>query len=262
MLAIPIRDDTPIRRPPVVTWALIVACASVFLWQASLPSRVADRISLEFGMIPAVLFGETQLPVRLRVVPAWLTPVTSMFLHGGWLHLIGNMLFLGLFGRGVESALGSVRFGAVYLLCGIAAAVTQAAINPAETVPMIGASGAIAGVLGAYLLLFPRANVDVFIWIVIFVRLISVPAVILLGLWFLIQLVSALGADPTRPGVAFWAHVGGFGAGLVLVGLFGPRRTGSVGLAGSPAFRIRRVGRYAGGSVPRAGLRRRGPWDR
>jgi membrane associated rhomboid family serine protease len=224
MLFLPLYDDTPRIGEPAVTYGLIGACAAVFLWQESLGPRGDEAVSLAYGMVPAVLFGSAELPPALHRVPAWLTPVTCMFLHGGWLHLLGNMLYLWLFGRGVEMAMGGARYLVFYLVCGVVAALSQAFTDPEATVPMIGASGAIAGVLGGYLLLYPRANVVVFIWILIFVRLIPVPAVILLGLWFLGQLMSAVSSRASEPGVAFWAHVGGFLAGLVLAPLF--RRRG------------------------------------
>ena len=239
MLFLPISDDSPRRRPPVVTVGLIALCTIVFLWQLDQGPRAQRAIALAYGMVPAVLFGEAELPHRLQLVPPWATLVTSMFLHGGWLHLIGNMIYLWLFGRGVESALGSLRYVVFYLLCGVAAALTQAIIDPASELPMIGASGAIAGVLGAYLVLYPRGNVVVLIWIFVLVRLVTVPAVVLLGIWFLLQLAGAVSAPPGEPGVAVWAHVGGFIAGMVLVPfvrrrgvrLWQPRRTASFSLA-------------------------------
>lgn len=247
ILALPLYDDMPRSGAPVVTYALIAACTAVFLWQEGLGPRAADAVAYAYGMTPAVLFGHAALPARLRLVPPWATIFTSMFIHGGWLHLLGNMLYLWLFGKGVETALGPARFVVFYLVCGTIAAVTQALVAPASTVPMIGASGAIAGVLGAYLILHPRGNVVVLIWIIIFVRLVTVPAVVLLGLWFLIQLVSALSASPGEPGVAVWAHVGGFVAGVVLV-LFVRRR-------GVRLLQPRRTASFA--LAPR---RRRGPW--
>src|SRR5258708_15131850 len=188
MLAIPLYDDNPQTRTPIVTVALISACAAVFLWQVGLSPRAANNAALSFGMIPPVVFGKAALPRQLQIVPAWTTLFTSMFLHGGWLHIGGNMLYLWIFGKGVESALGPVRYLSLYLVCGVIAALTQAFVDPTSEVPMIGASGAIAGVLGAYLILHPRSNVVVFIWIIIIIRLLTVPAVILLGLWFLLQL--------------------------------------------------------------------------
>ncbi|HXY99105.1 MAG TPA: rhomboid family intramembrane serine protease [Stellaceae bacterium] len=246
MLILPLYDDHPPGRLPAVTYGLIAVCAIVFLWQEGQGARAERVIALAYGMVPAALFGTAELPHHLARVPPWATLVTSMFLHGSWLHLLGNMLFLWLFGRGVENALGAARYLVFYLLCGIAAALTQALTDPASEVPMIGASGAIAGTLGAYLVLFPRGNVVVFVWIFIFVRLITVPAVILLGLWFLMQLASGLAAEAGEGGVAFWAHVGGFVLGVLLVPIF--RRQGVAML------QPRRSQPFA--SAPR----RRGPW--
>jgi membrane associated rhomboid family serine protease len=245
MLFLPLYDDNPRLRLPVATYALIAACVGVFLWQLGLGPRAERAASFAYGMVPAVLFGEAELPTQLQRIPSWATLITSMFLHGSWLHLLGNMLYLWLFGRGVESALGPVRFLVFYLLCGIAAALTQGLIDPSSEVPMIGASGAIAGTLGAYLVLYPRGNVVVFVWVLIFVRLIAVPAVILLGLWFLGQLLSALATRGAEPGVAFWAHIGGFVVGLLTVAFF--RRSG-VALLQSPRSRAFST------------ARRRGPW--
>jgi membrane associated rhomboid family serine protease len=140
-----------------------------------------------------------------------------MFLHGGWLHLGGNMLFLWIFGDNVEDSLGHARFLVFYLASGVAAAFAQGAVDPASTIPMIGASGAISGVLGAYLLLHPRATVRTLIFIFFFVTIVHVPAMIVLGVWFLMQFLSAATAAPNEPGVAFWAHIGGFVAGMALV---------------------------------------------
>jgi len=266
-LTIPLYDDTPRRTMPLATYGLIGLCIAVFLWQDGLSERASVQVSYALGMVPAVLFGHDVLPRSLRIVPPWATLFTSMFLHGGWLHLGGNMLYLWIFGKGVESALGLPRYLLLFLACGAAAALTQAAIDPASHVPMIGASGAIAGVLGAYLLLYPRANVIVFLLIVVFVRLIAVPAALLLGLWFLMQLLDAATANAGEPGVAFWAHVGGFivGMGLVIIlrrhgtAMFQASRTHSFRVA---HLRDARQG-FGGGSVPAAGRkpwRRRGPW--
>jgi membrane associated rhomboid family serine protease len=247
MMFLPLYDDNPRTTLPLVTYGLIALCVIVFLWQQSLSPGNEAAADLAYGMVPAVLFGEAELPKHLQIVPPALTLVTSMFLHGGWLHLLGNMLYLWLFGKGVESALGGTRYLAFYLICGIAAALAQGLTDPAAEVPMIGASGAIAGTLGAYLVLHPRGNVVVFVWIFVFVRLISVPAVLLLGLWFLGQLLSALATDPSEPGVAVWAHVGGFLVGLLLVPLFRRR--------GVELLQPRRSAAFS--TTP---PRRRGPW--
>jgi membrane associated rhomboid family serine protease len=246
MLALPLYDDYPRRGTPIVTYGLIAACAAVFLWQDGLDPQAADAASYAYGMVPAVLFGGAELPTGLRALPPWATIFSSMFMHGGWVHLLGNMLYLWLFGRGVETALGIARYLVFYFVCGTVAALTQAIADPGSTIPMIGASGAIAGILGAYLVLHPRGNVVVLIWIFILVRLITVPAVILLGIWFLLQLLGALTAPLDEPGVATWAHVGGFIAGMILV-LFIRR----------PGVRIMQPAQTASFSLA---PRRRGPW--
>ncbi|HWI27509.1 MAG TPA: rhomboid family intramembrane serine protease [Stellaceae bacterium] len=246
MLILPLYDDNPRTTTPVVTYGLIAACTVVFLWQQSLSPRAGDAAAYAYGMVPSVLFGTASLPSELRLLPPWATLFTSMFLHGGWLHLIGNMLYLWLFGRGVESAMGALRYLVFYLLSGVLAGLAQGIADPGSAVPMIGASGAIAGTLGAYLVLHPRGNVMVFVWIFIFVRLIAVPAVIVLGLWFLMQLMNALAARPGEPGVAFWAHVGGFVLGMLLVPLFRRRGVAMLQPRRSAAFAAHRP--------------RRGPW--
>ena len=202
---------------PVATVGLMAACALVFFWQASLPPRAATAAVCSYGMIQAVLFGNAELPARLQAVPVSMTLVACQFLHAGIAHIAGNMLYLGIFGRGVEAALGTLRFLLLYLGSGVIAALTQAFVDPIGQVPMIGASGAIAGILGAYLVFNPRGNVVVFVWIFVLIRLVSLPAVLLLGLWFFLQLASALLVTASEPGVAFWAHVGGFVAGIFLL---------------------------------------------
>ena len=216
---IPLRDDNPIRSRPVVTVALIVLCTLVFLWQLSLSANGQQQAAYLFGLIPAVLFGNAQLEGQW--IPAGATIITSMFLHGGWLHLIGNMLYLWIFGDNIEDRLGRGRFIVFYLVCGAVAALGQGVADPRSEVPMIGASGAISGVLGAYLVLYPRAKVLVLLPLLIFVTTVRVPALVVLGIWFAAQLLSSLVAAPgSGAGVAFAAHVGGFVAGVVLIRLF------------------------------------------
>jgi membrane associated rhomboid family serine protease len=211
MAFIPIKDYNPLQRIhfQAVTFALIGACVVAFLWQMSLPEAESIYIG---GLIPAVLTGEVDADLPL---PAELTIVTSMFLHGGFMHLVGNMLYLWIFGDNVEDALGHVRFVAFYLLCGAAAAGAQVLSDPASVIPMVGASGAISGVLGAYLVLHPRTQVLVMVFGRLMTRL---SAFWVLGLWIGLQVVSAA-AQPAdvEGGTAWWAHIGGFIAGLVLV---------------------------------------------
>jgi len=214
---IPLRDDNPTTLKPVITIGLIALCTLAFFWQLSLGVR-ADAVIQALGVMPAALFGNQQ--AEMRQVPAALTIVTSMFLHGGWMHLIGNMLYLWIFGNNVEDAMGHGRFVLFYLLCGAAAVLAQAVPMPDSTIPMIGASGAISGVLGAYLLLYPHARVLVLIPLGYFSRMIYLPAMVVLGLWFLLQFLSILLTDPNQPGVAFGAHAGGFVTGMILIPLF------------------------------------------
>ena len=217
---IPLRDDNPSELRPVLTIALIASIVLVFLWQLSLGSAGGNAAVYTFGLIPSVLLGINERPAGLAVVPAVLTVLTSMFLHDGWLHLIGNALYLWIFGDNVEDAMGHVKFFLFYLLCGVAAALAQALPDPQSTLPMIGASGAISGVLGAYLLLYPRAHVLVAIPIGLFLQTMRLPASVVLLLWFGVQFLSNLLAAQGSGGVAFRAHLVGFVAGMVLVGLF------------------------------------------
>ena len=262
IFALPLYDDNPIRQTPVVTFTLIGMSVGAFLWQLGQPGRI---VVLEYGMIPAVLFGYAHLSPRLAVIPPWATIFTSMFLHGGLLHLGGNMLFLWIFGNNVEDLLGRGRYLLLYLASGVAAALVQALSAPHSHVPMLGASGAIAGVLGAYMMTYPRANVHCFVWIVIFFWIVTVPAWILLGLWFAMQLLSGLAAGPGSPGVAFWAHVGGFATGIFLFLLLRPRRVSLLQPQKTPIWATVSPTALAGrrtfhrGSVPDAGPRNIGP---
>ena len=216
----PFSDDNPRQRTPYIAWALIGACVLVFLFQISLDLDRAEVAVFSYGMIPARLFGGVELSVELVAIPAWMTLFTSMFMHGSLLHLTGNMLFLWVFGDNVEDSMGHGSFLIFYLVCGIVAAMTQGLLNPASPVPMIGASGAISGILGAYLLLHPFATVRVLIFLGIFATVTRVPAVLVLGFWAFGQFVSAAVTPIDQPGIAFWAHIGGFVAGMVLVTLF------------------------------------------
>jgi membrane associated rhomboid family serine protease len=216
----PISEDQPRRITPILSRGIIVLCVLVFLWQVMRPPDEQMAVIFAFGFIPARLFGIAEVPAELAMLPAWATIFTSMFMHGGWLHLGGNMLFLWVFGDNIEDAMGHGRFLAFYLICGAAAAFGHAMLAPGSTIPMIGASGAISGVLGAYLLLYPRATVRVLVIIILFITVIHVPALVVLGLWFAVQLLSAAATPPDQPGIAFWAHIIGFVAGMALVPLF------------------------------------------
>jgi membrane associated rhomboid family serine protease len=201
---IPLRDTIPSSRVPLVNYGIIAANVAVFLHETTLGPRL-DAFVYTYGLVPR------------EFAPA--TLVTSMFLHGGWGHLLGNMLYLYIFGDNVEDRLGHPRYLVFYLLCGVAAAATQALTNPDSSVPMVGASGAIAGVSGAYLLFFPRARVVTILPLFIFLQIVEIPAVFFLAVWFLWQLasgVATLGTRDAAGGVAVWAHVGGFVSGMVL----------------------------------------------
>jgi len=221
---IPLRDDNPITIRPIVTFVLIGLCVAVFLWQLSLGPSLGQAAVYALGLTPAVLFGSAELPAQLVWAPPPLTVFTSMFLHGGLLHLGGNMLYLWIFADNVEDCMGHGRFVVFYALCGVAAALAQALPYPDSTVPMIGASGAVSGVLGAYVLLYPRAHVLVAVPLLVILYTLRLPAVFVLGMWFVGQLLSSLAAPSAGGGVAFRAHVGGFLAGLLLIKLFRTRR--------------------------------------
>lgn len=204
----PLRDHNPSGRTPYVTWALIAANVAVFLSYASLFN---DQAALN------VFFGQYALiPGRLSAGDGFYTVLTSMFLHGGLMHIAGNMLFLWIFGDNMEDRMGHAGFLLFYIASGIGAAMAQYLAAPGSPVPMVGASGAIAGVMGGYLLLFPKARVDILIIFIVFFRVFPVPAWVMLGIWFGLQFVNGVAADLNAGGVAYWAHAGGFIAGFVL----------------------------------------------
>jgi rhomboid family protein len=208
---IPLRDTIPSARVPVVTYAIIVANVLVFLYELSLGHGLKHFLDA-YGLVPAHFHFSNLL--------------TSMFLHGGWGHIIFNMLFLYIFGDNVEDRLGHARYAAFYLLCGMAAGAAQALVNPGSRIAMVGASGAIAGVLGAYLLFFPRSRIVTLVPIFFFLQVVEIPAVLFLFGWFILQILSGMatiGAADTA-GVAFFAHVGGFIAGMVLGPVLRERR--------------------------------------
>ncbi len=227
---IPLRDRIPSSSFPIVNIILIVLNVLVFFYEFSLGSDLNSFIN-NYGLVPAYLLSSQDTGLIDRVYPFF----TSMFLHGGWLHLIGNMLYLYIFGDNVEDRMGHFKYLLFYLISGFAAAFAQIITNVHSTIPMVGASGSISGVLGAYILFFPRARILTLVPIFFFIQLIEIPAFILLLLWFVIQFfsgVASLAATQNTGGVAFWAHVGGFLAGLIFASLFqkkGYYRTGWFG---------------------------------
>lgn len=217
---IPLRDDNPTRTRPIVTYVILGLCVFVFLWQLALGPGGNEAAVYALGFIPAVVFGGTELPEQLVWIPSPLTIFTSMFLHGGLLHLAGNLLYLWIFADNIEDRMGRGRFVLFYGLCGIAAALAQAIPDLSSEIPMIGASGAVSGVLGAYIILYPHARVLVAIPIFVVLYTLRLPAIWVLGVWFLGQLISSVALSSAGAGIAFRAHVGGFVAGVLLVGLF------------------------------------------
>lgn len=282
---LPIKDNNPTTITPWITYAIIAVNIVVFLGTVMLGPRAASLVNLQYGAIPAVLFGHAHLPPEFSPFPpgfAFLSIFSSMFMHGDWMHLGGNMLYLWVFGNNVEDAMGHVRFVIFYLLCGVAAALGHGLLDIHSQTPMIGASGALAGVLGAYFLLYPKARILVwFFWAFIF----YVPAVVVLGLWFIMQVINfgssaGSGADG---GIAWLAHITGFATGGALIPFF-KYRTVPLWHDGSPApaFGMYRPGRKSRGpartsNIPpwtasyeaeraakRARMRRerRGPWGK
>jgi rhomboid family protein len=227
----PYRDDNPRLRTPVVTIGVIALNTAVWVLVQGMGADPAlTRSVCELGLIPGELLHRIPAGTAVPLGPGascvvgygatWLTPLSSMFLHGSWLHLIGNMWFLWLFGDNIEDSMGRVRYALFYLLSGLGAAATQTLLTPTSAIPMIGASGAISGVMGAYVVLYPTVQVHILVVLVVFITRIVVPAYLMLGYWFLLQLVQGTATLGSTGGVAFWAHVGGFVAGAGLIFLF------------------------------------------
>ncbi len=227
----PYRDDNPTLGTPAVTYLLIgLNVAAWILVQGMGAEPMLSRSVCELGLIPGEYLGRVPEGASIPVSPTsvcvlgeshWYTPLSSMFLHGGWFHLIGNMWFLWLFGNNVEDSMGHARYVVFYLLSGLAAAAAQTLVNPESAIPMVGASGAISGVMGAYIVLYPRVQVHMLIVLGFFITRAAVPAFLMLGYWFLLQILGGLPAlGEERGGVAFWAHAGGFAAGALLVLFF------------------------------------------
>ncbi|WP_371226472.1 rhomboid family intramembrane serine protease [Roseovarius sp. 2305UL8-3] len=205
---LPIRDHNPSGRTPYVTYALMAINIVVFLSYVSMfnDPRAINQFFYEWAMVPVLVTTEG----------TYQTMLTSMFLHGGWMHLAGNMLFLWIFGDNMEDEMGHVGYLLFYIAAGMGAGLAHVIAGPYSQVPTVGASGAIAGVMGGYLLLFPKAKVDILLIIIFYVRILPIPAWVMLGLWFGFQLFAGVGADSSGGGVAYWAHAGGFVVGLIL----------------------------------------------
>ena len=204
---IPLKDDNPTDKKPIVTYWLIGICVFVFIVELSSVSYRTGAFFYSFGLIPSVLIGHTQLPQDLYVIPAFLTIFSSMFVHGGFMHLIGNMLYMWIFADNIEDNLGPKRFITFYLLCGICAAMTQVIMDTHSQIPMVGASGAIGGVLGAYLINHPHAKVLVLIPLGFFSQILRIKAIYVLGFWFIFQFINSALTNPQGGGVAYAAHI-------------------------------------------------------
>ncbi|TMV07764.1 rhomboid family intramembrane serine protease [Ruegeria sediminis] len=253
---IPIRDHNPSGRTPYVVYLLMAANVLIFLSYVGVmnDARLINRILFDYAVIPA----------RIMDGYGFQTLITSMFMHGGWMHLAGNLLFLWIFGDNLEEEMGHVPFLIFYLVSGIGAGLLHVFAAPASTVPTIGASGAIAGVMGGYFLLFPRARVDILLFLIIYIRVIPIPAFVMLGVWLGMQVLGGFGADPDQGGVAYWAHAGGFFVGLILCIPLWIRR-------GGPRYWRRTHGHpphpaqeyeYSPSRIPRLPRKKnRGPWN-
>lgn len=218
---IPLKDDNITNSTPILSYAIIAICVAVFLLQISSPGYTTGNLFYSYGVVPASLLGIEALPSDLEKIDPYLTIITSMFMHGGWMHLIGNMLYMWIFADNIEDDLGKTKFIIFYLAAGAAAALTQVYLNVNSTVPMVGASGAISGVLGAYLIRYPRNKVLVLIPLGIFTQLLKIPALFVLGFWFILQFVSSAGSPSEGGGVAYGAHIGGFVFGAAVMFFFG-----------------------------------------
>jgi membrane associated rhomboid family serine protease len=221
---IPLRDNIPRTSTPVVTVGLIIVNTLIFLYQLTIPARFEESFIFTYSMVPARLTHALTAP-GIPLEAALLPFVTSMFLHGGWMHLIGNMWFLWIFGDNVEDRLGHIGYLLFYLLCGLGAGLAHVIMNLQSTLPSLGASGAISGVLGAYIVMFPRARITTLVPLLIIFFTVQLPAVVILGYWFVIQILSGLGSVGGGPsgGVAWWAHIGGFLLGMILIRVW-PKR--------------------------------------
>ena len=217
---IPLKDDNPTSSRPIITYFIIGLCVVIFFMQLGSQSYKTGQLFYSYGLIPSVLMGHNELPMDLYVVPAYLTIFSSMFMHGGFMHLIGNMLYMWIFADNIEDSLGPRKFIIFYLLSGIGAAMAQVLMDTHSQVPMIGASGAIGGVLGAYLINHPNARVLVLIPFGFFSQLIKIRALYVLGFWFVLQFINSAMMSSQGGGVAYAAHIGGFVSGVVLILFF------------------------------------------
>ena len=221
---IPLKDDNPTINKPIIRNYILVTCIIVFIFQIISPSYQSGEIFFSYGLIPSVLLGTEQLPQDLYVIPASATIFTSMFMHGGFMHLIGNMLYLWIFADNIEDDLGRTKFIIFYLLSGVGAAMAQVFADVNSQVPMIGASGAIGGILGAYLINYPNSRVLVLIPLGFFSQIIKIKALYVLGFWFVLQFINSSLSSGAAGGVANAAHIGGFITGIILILFFNKKK--------------------------------------
>ena len=217
---IPLKDDNPTSSTPIITYFLIGVCVVIFLLELSSPNYDSGAIFYSWGFIPASFFHNFEVPSEVYRVTPVATLFTSMFMHGGFMHLIGNMLYMWIFADNIEDELGKTKFIIFYLLSGVAAALTQGYMNTESTIPMVGASGAIGGILGAYIVNHPKAKVLVLIPLGFFSQIIKIPAIFVLGFWFVLQFISSAATSSTGGGVAYGAHIGGFIFGAIAILFF------------------------------------------
>ena len=221
---IPLKDDNPTSSRPTVTYFLIGVCVVVFFMQLGSESYRTGQLFYSYGLIPSVLMGHDQLPLDLYAVPAYMTIFSSMFMHGGFMHLIGNMLYMWIFADNIEDSLGPTNFIIFYFLSGVGAAMAQVLADTSSQIPMVGASGAIGGVLGAYIINYPKAKVLVLIPFGFFSQLIKIKALYVLGFWFVLQFINSSMMSSQGGGVAYAAHIGGFVSGMILILFFNKKR--------------------------------------
>ena len=221
---IPLKDDNPTTSKPIITYCLIGICVLVFLVELSSSSYRNGSFFYSFGLIPSVFLGKLKLSHDLYVIPSYFTLITSMFVHGGFMHLIGNMLYMWIFADNIEDSIGKTKFLIFYLLCGVGAAMAQVFTDTSSQIPMVGASGAIGGVLGAYLINYPKAKVLVLIPFGFFSQLIKIKAIYVLGFWFVLQFINSVLSNSGGGGVAYSAHIGGFICGIILILFFNKKK--------------------------------------
>ena len=263
----PYKDDNPLKHgPPWITLSIIGLCAVIYLFfQLPLGRNESRAFVMGYGFIPVLLFGDLTLPIGLAQIPTSFTLITCMFLHGGIMHLLGNMWFLWLYGDNVEEAFGKLRYLVFYLVCGVVGTLAHGFIDPQSQIPLVGASGAISGVMAAYLLIWPKANIRVFYWWIIFFGTINIPAFVVVGFWLFEQFWALPAALGSQGGVAISAHLGGFACGLILTPFLAKNRIRLFNTKNSTAFSGKKLNKRVfkkKGSVPEVSIKKLNSNDR